>query len=657
MALTGQERQARYRAKSHTTGKRLKSLKRDLPFVGIDGEGANTDEYGRQLYLLLRAGDAEMYDADKMLTTEACLSFLCDLPRDRIYVGFSFGYDVTMILRDLPPAKVARLFMTEDTKRDGGYLFRYVYFGKFAVEYLPRQYFRVARVDPRTNKVIPYSSRTIWEVFGFFQCSFLKALQQFEIGREHWEEIETNKARRGEFIGMTEVERHYCKLECELLAQLMETFREVCIAGDIVPRTWNGAGKLAASLHTAHKTIRKGELVIPSEVMQMARDAYYGGRFEITHTGEIDGPIHEHDIRSAYPAAMLRLPCLRHGRWSKGVQLRDRSEGVGGIWIAAASFKHNLRSRLCGLPIRNREGRLFWPRQGNGVYWSCEIEAARNIGASVNCSEGWQYHCDCDCSPFKWVGDLYNFRRSIGSSARGYPIKLGINALYGQLARRIGGGGPWQNHAWAGLITALTRAKLLEAIRQAPDDIVMLATDAVYSRVPLRLETGDELGQWEHAEHPRMFIVQPGLYWGPPKPKTRGVPRGFFTNHTQDFETAWRDYMEYQHAAVRGRNYPIPAVSLPLTNFTGIRLAHSRGKPLTAGRWTNDERKISFDWTAKRVGGVPVGNAIRTDPHPGASDLVSMCYAWTDESVSMAQEMETLTEGMPDHMDFSAPGF
>jgi len=164
-------------------------------------------------------------------------------------------------------------------------------------------------------------------------------------------------------------------------------------------------------------------------------------------------------------------------------------------------------------------------------------------------------------------------------------------------------------------------------------DILMLATDAVYARVPLDLPLGDELGQWEHAEHPRMFIVQPGLYWGPSKPKTRGVPRSFFTNHTQDFETAWHDYIDTQHAAVRDATTHTLRSS-PSDQFTGIRLAHSRGKPLTAGKWTNDQREISFDWSAKRCDPVPVGNAMRTMPHVGAADLVSCCYAWTDERLA-----------------------
>lgn len=662
-ALLAAERKRDSRAKGRAEGRKLHPYRKPRGthgmFMGVDGEGAGTDELGRQHFLLLRAGDAELFNDNRPLRTADCLEFLCSLPRKPVLVGFAFGYDATMILRDLDRERLDHLFMSQADKQKAGIQFRYTYWQDYAIEYLPKQYFRVARV--KNNEIVKNSSRTVYETFGFFQSSFMAALKRFDIGREHWAEIERNKQARRDFTTMDRTVRRYCRLECELLADLMTSFRETCLAADIKPRTWNGAGKLAASLHTSHGTIRRDALGVPPGLLQVASTAYYGGRFEITRTGQIEGPIHEYDIRSAYPAAMQSLPCLHHGEWRRA----DHVDASGSLFVAEVSFRHDRRMSLCGFPIRTKQSRLFWPRQGRGTYWSVEIDAARALGADITLGEGWTYERQCDCQPFDWVRGLYDYRRSIGSGAKGYPIKLGINSLYGQLARRVGGGGPWSNHIWAGLITAWTRAQLMRAAAQAPHDILMLATDGIYSRVPLDLPIGEELGQWEHATHPAMFAVQPGLYWGPPKPKTRGISSSVFTPHIGRFEAAWQRFGEEDRAAVKLPREMlfdmenIGFVRVPLVNFIGAKLAWSRGKPETSGVWKEDSRRISFDWSLKRrVDSARwEGGAMRHWPHDGASDLVSCAYAWQEDSVSMAMELASLSEGMPDFMEFSAPGF
>jgi len=71
----------------------------------------------------------------------------------------------------------------------------------------------------------------------------------------------------------------------------------------------------------------------------------------------------------------------------------------------------------------------------------------------------WVARCDCNCRPFEWVKDLYEERRRIGSNTRGYPLKLGLNSLYGKMAQRCGRG-PYHDAVAARLITASTRARV-----------------------------------------------------------------------------------------------------------------------------------------------------------------------------------------------------
>jgi hypothetical protein len=670
MALTGTERWRLWEAKHgkrtgdrHKPGRR-RSISSTKPFVGCDGEGCGVDELGRQNYMLFRIGERELFTG-KPLTTVELLDFICEAPKEVILVGFSFGYDITMICRDLPAERRTRLLAPLVT---GPGKSRYTYFGDFGIEYLNRNYFRVCRTERGPDgkrRVIEGSSRTIYEVFGFFQMSFLKALKNFSIGADYLDLIERNKEARGTISRIDKETRDYCAKECYLLAELMEKFRLSCETAGIRPRTWNGAGKLAAALHTAHKTLERSavEILVPHEARVMAAAAYYGGRFEVAKIGAIDGPVYEYDINSAYPAAMRRLPCLEHGEWKKARPETLKRVSPNDLYIADLSFDHSRSDfPLCGLPIRDKHGRIFWPQRGRGIYWSPEITAARKLGARITFKGGWRYIAKCNCTPFDWVEPLYDYRKSIGKKTEGYPIKLGINSLYGKLAQRVGQP-KWGNFIWAGLITAYTRAMLIDAVALSPNDIVMLATDGVYSRKPLDLQLGDKLGQWEAAEHARMFVVQPGLYWGPPKPKTRGVPLKFFEQKIADgrtrtdvFEDEWKAYRKADQRNPLGAEFPTGQVDLTL--FIGLRLAQARNKPETAGKWIQQTRTISFDWTRKRrFEHKWINGYVTTYPLPGSHDLISVTYS--DQVSSGApklwDEAREELEDQPDYLDISIP--
>jgi hypothetical protein len=102
-----------------------------------------------------------------------------------------------------------------------------------------------------------------------------------------------------------------------------------------------------------------------------------------------------------------------------------------------------------------------------------------------------------------------------------------LASLYGKTAQRSGRG-PYCDVVAAGLITAITRARLIEAIGRDPESVVMLATDAVFSTRPLSLDIGDGLGKWEEKVWPDLFIAQPSVDRSPSdirkSVKSRGAP-------------------------------------------------------------------------------------------------------------------------------------
>jgi hypothetical protein len=663
------------------------------PFVGCDGEGAR-DENGRSRYVLFRIGERELCRDGERLTTPELLSFILDHPSpDDILVGFFFEYDISNILFDVssardpvkpsipsPIEKILAVDLKAKANDPNPYQFggwtRLSFDGypPIGVKYLPRNQIEVCRLAWLPRKIeglvrwgwrsVAGSIRRIYDVQGFFQCSFLKALELWAIGPEHHSGIAAMKDARSSFAGITQEVRDYCAIECRLLAEMMEAFRLQCLATGMVPKTWNGAGKIASALLKAHGAMTHKRLleITPPAVLDLAHAAYYGGRFETPWIGRVP-ETWEHDIGSAYPAAMLDLPCLEHGRWIEA-SADDLAQLGDDLFVARVGYWHPPKQFLCGLPHRSKQGRLSWPREGNGVYWSHEIRSAQRLGAKIAFKGGWRFEPACDCQASPFIRTLYELRRQIGKSVRGIPIKLGLNSMYGKKAQRIGKP-TYASAIDAGLITAMTRAKINDAIVKAGDPrrVAMIATDGVYTvEGPIAgLDLGEGLGQWEAKRFPSLFIVRPGLYWPPDgagspasnrKFKTRGLSPKFFEPLIPTFEAAWDTWLD-DGASQAG----VPIVRVPIETFVGVRLALRLKDPGQSCQWIKRDVKCTFQWTEKRRGMWTTGDAIVTGSLPGAADAHSHHYDANSvlASSTVFDEDRMIFEAMPDYLDLGAP--
>lgn len=635
-----------------------------LPFMACDGEGICRGADHK--YVLLRIGDRVLFKQNRRLTTPELLDFITRTPPGFSLTAFAFEYDIAGILRDLPPERLERLLKRDTQGRTHGDAFAgtgwtWVSFDgwpEFGIDYIPRNYLSVCLahrvIDRKTKKpkliAKKGSIRTIFDSFTNFQCSFLKALNQWEIGAEHWEAIKVQKEDRDKFTKITREIFDYNKIECELHTQMMEKFRAMCVGLNIVPNKWSGAGKLAAAMFRDHGVIKRERLekITRENALKAFHAAYYGGRFETTAVGAILYRVIESDISSAYPAAMAQLPCLKHGRWHKcnRYQMRHIAHNrPNALFVASVKFTHAQDQFLCGLPIRTHTGRLIWPQCGAGTYWSPELRSAQRLGARIQWGEGWLYEKRCDCNMFDWVEALFEERRRIGKKGKGIVIKLALNALAGKWAQRIGSA-PYLNPIYGGLVTAITRAKLNDAIASMSDQkrVVMIATDALYTiQSAPKVSYGPRLGEWEKKIFDAgIFIVKPGIWW-PPKPsdddwklKARGLTRKFFEPVTHKFESAWRDFVEHEEAVKLLPVPPpfeggVPRVELKIDFFIGLRLAHHRKAWETCGTWSNEPRVISFNWFDKRGGkfewiGSGAPEHVRSYPFRGNTVIASKVY-------------------------------
>lgn len=586
-------------------------------FVGVDGEGGNVN--GRHEYLLLRAGNHVLETGSPLLWHE-CLAFLADLPRDVTYVGYFFDYDVTMILRGVREERLRRL-LDREARTFNGVVYPLDLEG-FEIDYLPRKEFKVRRNGHGTPWTV------INDVGSFFQCAFVKTLEDWQIGTPAQRTaIAEGKEQRADFGRVTQEERDYNKLEIELLVKLMEQFRGVCVNVGYIPRKWQGPGQMAATMFSRHGVPPRKRLTVCETIplMEAANAAYYGGRFETTTIGPVNGPIYQYDINSAYPHAIRNLPCLQHGEW----QRVKRPAKVDPFSLSYGHFAATGPHWLYGFPVRREDGSIYFPAEGNGWYWGVEIQAARH--QTFDAREQWRYVTRCDCRPFDWVPGLYAERLRLGKTVKGKVLKLGLNSLYGKMAQSIGAAS-YANPIWAGLITAMTRAALLNAVCGSltcelgfcGTDVLMLATDGIFTMTPRRLPLGTELGEWEAAEHDGIFLIQPGLYLtaGNTEPKTRGLPRRIVVEKAAEFRRAFDE--------------GTGGLSVPVRNFIGLRQALHRNRPDMAGTWQELEKQVTFDISSKR-------DPETLAPYAGGPEVVSVPYdkaigAWREARLDMADQ-------------------
>jgi hypothetical protein len=458
------------------------------------------------------------------------------------------------------------------------------------------------------------------DVGPFFQCKFQDALELWKIGTaEQRASISSGKDLRNTHT-YDDVERikKYNHLEILLLQELMEQFRQACIDVGYIPRKWQGPGQVAEVMLSVNGIPRSKDVPMLSDpgnarLLEFARNAFYGGRPETTGVGPFSGPVYQWDINSAYPYALLHVPCLLHGRFEHGKRV-SISESSGDLDIQTLSLcygsfeKKDEKTRpiLYGLPFRTESGVIMYPESGKGWYWGFEILASEH--QSFHASETYTYVRNCSCQPFAWIRDVYAMRKSMGKDGRGIVLKLALNSLYGKMAQSIGSP-KFANPIWASFITAFCRTQIQKLIhsnhgreKRCGEGVAMVATDAIFTCHELDVEESGELGGLSREIHPDgIFIVQPGLYFrssiddhGITKgPKTRGVPKSKIVEYRHEFES---NYLRMRET----RDLEQGQVAISLRCFVGIRQALHRNNRRILGQWVETTKRISFDWSNKR---------------------------------------------------------
>lgn len=515
-----------------------KPLFRTGHFTAWDGEGLDTPD-GRHAYALLMRSPAVYVWNEEGLTTEECLRFLSDgrKAEDKaIHVSFSQSYDVNMMLGDVPKETLETLwkgwpeFPHWPNPKTGPWSMRYRHRKSFVVREHGTPYWGKRKGE--LNMVMPWME--LWDTFAFFQSSFLKAIRTW-LGEDYpdLEAIRAGKERRGTFTAADkEMMIDYCARELAALVKLMDRVREHMQEVGLTLSRWDGAGAPAAALLRKYK-VGTHQMLPPPGVLQAAKHAYAGGRTELPLYGFLDGPAWNYDLKSAYPWAAQYLPALRPGHWT---------HHTGGSGRTPFSVTR-LRWRFRGDPLdpvfhpffwRDPSGAIYFPAEGEGWYWEPEVDAALGLiegemwDGEVQLLETWSFHPETEYAPFHFVPGVFRYRQELKDRGSGAEkaIKLAIDAMYGKLAQNKGQK-TWDRPSssvmmrrptthqleWAGWITSLVRAALLETAYQDPEAVIFMATDGIFTTRPLPVAPGRDLGAWGATPTEGLITVQSGVYF------------------------------------------------------------------------------------------------------------------------------------------------
>lgn len=526
------------------------------PFIAWDGEGV-TREGSKQDYCYLASSTGtSLLDVNATLSTEKCLYLLTSEASkypDAIHVVYGGSYDVNMILVDVPKVLLELLYKGET-----------IDWQEYRITYIPRKCFTVKHFSgfkQKGSRYIPQYDRKIvlWDVIGFFQSSFVDALKKYSFNQKEIDYIQSMKVKRGTFTEDTFTKEvvPYCQKELSLLVALMEKLRSYLEVANLPIKRWDGAGAVATSLmQREHIKEHKGE--IPDDVNKASQYAYGGGRIECFMYGHYEGTVYHYDINSAYPTALACCLSFSVGQWvyTKGQTGFRMAERLEKNLFILCHVKYSYPSDMPLYPFFHRDpyGQISYPPSGETWCWGPELVIAlRHFPyACIVIKETYEWVTESDTLPFHFLPELYQLRKQWKSEGNGAEkvLKLGYNSLYGKTIQKLGfrkkeglrGIPPFFQLQWAGFTTSYTRASVTDAAMQDPHNIIAIATDGIFSRVPLDLRLGDGLGEWEYHTHESMTIVQSGVYWYGKKKNQKSYYRGFDKGTVTRFKVlrAWK---------------------------------------------------------------------------------------------------------------------
>jgi hypothetical protein len=448
-------------------------------------------------YVLLGNSEKYIFNVGGLSLIESLDFLFNDNKENEIGFFFRIDYDLNMIFANSDFEKDEKLicdFFDGEQIKIGGYNLTY---------------YRHKILIMRKGK----KRKNFYDVSNFLQTSFLKTLDKFEIeiSKKDLEFIEKFKDKRSGFT-YDEIQQiiEYNKKECKYGIDLVKRIY------DLLPNDLKTT-KLYGSSSIAHKFLKNYEMekvnfffldILNSKPFE---NAYFGGRMEALKIGKFD-KCYKYDINSAYPTTINELREVRSVEINNKFDIKkDKIVSTNLYFI---EFEINDYNSIGLLPFRLKSGYLIFPKKVKNYFYGVEIiEALKFPNTTIKIKQEIKIGLGLELFNNQ-IKELYDLRLKLKkkNDLRQYIYKILINSIYGKFAQQTGRK-TFLNFYYAGLITASTRAKLLNAVRGYENEIIFFATDGILSKKKLpNVLINQKLGGWDFERYISAYVVQSGVY-------------------------------------------------------------------------------------------------------------------------------------------------
>lgn len=338
----------------------------------------------------------------------------------------------------------------------------------------------------------------------------------------------------------------YCIHDCELTSELGKHIIDSIIeCGIQLPKYLVSSASLSKRDFRYTCYIPKIEF-IPENIMEIAYNCYFGGRFEMLKSGFFE-QLFLYDINSQYPTAIKDLPNLKYGAWRKYENLKQLPElRCFGYFYAKLQIPENLE--LSTIPIMYKQSIKFTTGYIEKWFTWYDLDLMREYITEIKECYLWiqdknpkkrhrQY------KPFKKrVKELYRLKAQYKREKNPIMymlVKLTLNALYGCFIEQHKNyeldksytltSGMLFNSVYASQITAFGRWSVIREIpRNLWKNIIAIHTDSIITDIPMNfLKCNERLGNWNLECKGKGIIMNTGVYQIGYIVKTRGISKKY----------------------------------------------------------------------------------------------------------------------------------
>jgi len=540
-------------------------------FVAVDTETENGD-----IFLI---ADSDGNYLDKMITFERVAEFLFRHEGKWIFF-YNLGYDADCILKLLPDEILKQYKWKKELR------FQYK---KYKIHYIDKRKltiskgkhsvscYDIAQYYDKQNLVTASQSIKLFLDQGYLEIKKKRSIfTKFHYSR-HKRQI-----------------RAYCFEDCRLTKLLcnnwIDTFEKVF---GFYTHNWISAGYLA------EKVLIKNDIPIPLfnelpySLQELARNSFYGGRFELIKRGYI-GECYLYDLNSAYPYALTKLPDITNGRWFESKKIHRKAKL--GFFFIEANISDKVK--IAPFPFVKKNRTICYPSGKFRTYVTLdELQmVSDDTEIKYKILESWQFIPKKNTTyPFrKFIKFQYDKRLELkeNNNPLEKAIKIVLNSIYGKMAQRTNNViGNLFNPVIASYITGFTRRQLYDFTKQNKLDeyVVAYATDSVACQKKIKNLDSKKLGKMKLDKSATdVIFLSNGFYLFNGVWKNRGI--GF------DKERK----IEIEHLGTKIRKDGQLYIAVKSTRTTHIKSGILYNRLKKVGKIEEYEKKIGLNSDKKR---------------------------------------------------------